>query len=304
MEELSIRALVDAGAHFGHRAGRWNPKMAPYIKARRNQIHIIDLRETVKGILRATHFVREMAATGEDVLIVGTKRQARPIVAREATRCKMPFVSERWLGGTLTNFNTIRRRLKRLAELEEGRTGGGFSRLKKKEISRLAREERKIRRNLEGIKDMSRLPGAMIIIDPRMEHIAVAEAQKMNIPAVAMLDTDCDPSIVDIPVPANDDSIRAIDIILARLADAMLEGHKLYVQRQEEAAARAEAAPPVPAPTGNAPPPDPDALMPPPTARAGLDAVQERPTKDQVIQPPPEPPADPKVEPDGKDSGA
>jgi len=238
MQELNIKALIEAGAHFGHRAGRWNPKMAPYIHARRNKIHILDLRETVKGILRATHFVREMAARGEDILFIGTKRQAKPIIKREAIRAGMPYVTERWLGGTLTNFNTIRRRLRRLAELEAMREEGGTVGLKKKEVSRLAREERKIRRNLEGIKDLARPPGALIIIDPRIEHIAIKEAAKMGLPVVAMLDTDCDPSKVDIVVPANDDSIRAIDIVVIRLADAALEGRHEYVVRQQEAAAR------------------------------------------------------------------
>jgi small subunit ribosomal protein S2 len=253
---VQVQDLIEAGVHFGHRASRWNPKMRPYIYGKRNLIHIIDLRETVRGLLRASKFVSKVASRGSLVLFVGTKRQAKEAIEREAQRCGMPYVSERWLGGTLTNYRTIRDRLKRLAELEtmwlphgekpanvdmlammkSMRTETGklevnkapetatIRTYSKKMVATLNRELEKITRNLQGIRDMNRLPDAMVVIDPKREEIAVKEAQRMGVTTVALIDTDSDPDVVDLPIPGNDDSIRSIEITLAKLADAVLEG--------------------------------------------------------------------------------
>lgn len=221
---IVVKDLIDAGVHFGHRASRWNPKMKPYIYGKRNLIHIIDLKETVRGLLRASKFFSRVAASNGLVLFVGTKRQASETIVEEASRCGMPYVTERWLGGTLTNFRTIRSRLERLEELEtilEGEQALSYS---KKMISTLSRERKKIDRNLSGIRHMSRLPEALMVIDPHREHIAVAEARKLGIKVVALLDTDCDPDLVDLPIPGNDDSMRSIELVLKRLADAIVEG--------------------------------------------------------------------------------
>jgi small subunit ribosomal protein S2 len=253
---VQVKDLIEAGVHFGHRASRWNPKMRPYIYGKRNLIHIIDLRETVRGLLRAYRFLAKVAASGSLVVFVGTKRQAREAIEKEAARSHMPFVSERWLGGTLTNYRTIRERLKRLHELEGYwlPAGENPSRIdlpaymktmlspqgkfevnlapptapihsySKKMVATLNRELTKIQRNLSGIRDMNRLPDAMVVVDPKREHIAVKEAQRMGVATVALIDTDSDPDTVDLPIPGNDDSIRSIELILAKLADAVLEG--------------------------------------------------------------------------------
>jgi small subunit ribosomal protein S2 len=218
--------MLDAGIHFGHRTSRWNPKMQPYIFGKRNLIHIIDIRETVKGILRAKRFITNVVGRGQDVLFVGTKRQARASVEMAAKRVGMPYVIERWLGGTLTNFRTIRSRLSRLEELEAIEAEGMAGKFSKKMIATLTREQRKIRRNLEGIRTMHRLPGALVIIDIKREHIASREARKLGIPVVALIDTDSDPDFVDVPIPGNDDAMRAIDLILNTLADAVEEGKR------------------------------------------------------------------------------
>src|SRR5271157_480707 len=236
---LVVKDLIDAGVHFGHRASRWNPKMKPYIYGKRNLIHIIDLKETVRGLLRATKFFHRIASAGGLILFVGTKRQAAETINEECTRGGMPFVTERWLGGTLTNFRTIRSRLQRLEELEtilDGEQGLSYS---KKMISTLTRERRKIERNLSGIRSMTRLPEALMVIDPRSEHIAVAEARKLGLKVVALLDTDCDPDLIDLPIPGNDDSMRSIELVMKRLIDAILEGKA--------------AAPPVPSVSESAP---------------------------------------------------
>jgi len=239
-----VRELIDAGIHFGHRVSRWNPKMAPYIFGKRNMIHIIDIRETVKGLLRAKKFLTQLVASGEDVLIVGTKRQAKHLVRDYATKVGMHYVAERWLGGTLTNFQTIRSRLARLEELEELEQTGRIREYSKKMIASLLREKRKISRNLEGIRRMSELPGALVIIDPRREHIAVKEAKKMGIPTVCLIDTDGDPDYADIPIPGNDDAIRAIDIVLRELCEAIEQGKRARVEPEavEAVAAAAPAA--------------------------------------------------------------
>jgi small subunit ribosomal protein S2 len=221
-----VRQLVESGIHYGHRVSRWNPKMAPYIFGKRNTIHIVDIRETVKGLLRAKKFIAQMVARGEDVLFVGTKRQARLQVQQQAQRVGMPYVIERWLGGTLTNFRTIRSRLARLEELEKAELDGTALEYSKKMIASRKRELAKIKRNLEGIRTMTKLPGTLVVIDVHRELNAVREARKLGIPTVCLIDTDSDPDFADIPIPGNDDAIRAIDTILVHLGDAVEEGKK------------------------------------------------------------------------------
>ncbi len=228
-----VRQLIDAGIHFGHRASRWNPKMKPYIFGRRNAIHIIDIRETVKGLLRAKAFITKIIARGDDVLFVGTKRQARHYVREQANRVGMPFVAERWLGGTLTNLRTIRLRVTRLDELENAVADGTALEYSKKMISTRTREQRKIHRNLEGIRDMTRLPGALVVIDVHREGNALREARKLGVPTVCLIDTDSDPDFADVPIPGNDDAMRSIETILTHLADAVELGLR---GRKEEAA--------------------------------------------------------------------
>ncbi len=224
MATVLVKDLIEAGVHFGHRASRWNPKMRPYIYGRRNLIHIIDVRETIRGMLRARKYLQQVAASGSLILFVGTKRQAAETVDREAQRCGMPFVSDRWLGGTLTNFRTIRSRLGRLEELEALRASEQISAYSKKMQSALNREYRKMYRNLNGMRTMNRLPECLVIVDPRKEKNAVNEARKLGITTVALIDTDCDPDLVDLPIPGNDDSIRSIELIIKLLADAVLAG--------------------------------------------------------------------------------
>lgn len=219
-----VKQLVEAGVHYGHRISRWNPKMRPYIYARRNLIHIIDIRETVRGLLRAKKYLKQVASHGNMVLFVGTKRQASDTIQKFAESCGMPYVNDRWLGGTLTNFRTIRSRLARLEELEAIRASEEINTYSKKAQSALNREYRKMFRNLNGIRSMSRLPECLIIIDPKKEKNAVREAQKMRIATIALIDTDCDPDMVDLPVPGNDDSIRSIEMLVKLFTDAILEG--------------------------------------------------------------------------------
>ena len=233
MASALVRELVNAGIHFGHRVSRWNPKMAPYIFGKRNMIHIIDIRETVKGLLRAKKYLAQVVANGQDVLFVGTKRQAKQLVQDYASKCGMHSVSERWLGGTLTNFRTIRSRLSRLVELEEMESSGAIQEFSKKRVSSLLREKKKIARNLDGVRNMGRLPGVLFVIDPRKEHIAVKEARKLGIPTVCLLDTDADPDYADIPIPGNDDAIRSIEIVLRELAGAVEEGKRGRVVARE-----------------------------------------------------------------------
>jgi small subunit ribosomal protein S2 len=219
-----VKQLIEAGVHFGHRASRWNPKMRPYIYARQNLIHIIDVRETIRGLLRARKYLKQISTGGSLVLFVGTKRQAGETIEREAQRCGMPYVSDRWLGGTLTNFRTIRNRLARLEELENLRSSDQLATYSKKMQSALTREYRKMHRNLHGMRTMNRLPECLVVIDPKKERNAVKEAQKLGITTVALIDTDSDPDVVDLPVPGNDDSIRSIELIVQQMADAILEG--------------------------------------------------------------------------------
>jgi small subunit ribosomal protein S2 len=219
-----VNELIEAGVHFGHRASRWNPKMAPYIYARKNGIHIIDIRETIRGLITAKKYLAQVAAQGSLVLFVGTKKQAGPAVERESSRCHMPFVAERWLGGCLTNFRTIRSRLSRLEEVEKIRGGEQIATYSKKMQSALAREYRKMYRNLNGIRTLNRMPECLVIVDPTKEKNAIKEARTLGITTVSLIDTDCDPDLVDLPIPGNDDGIRSIELIMRHLAEAVLVG--------------------------------------------------------------------------------
>ena len=226
MPLVTAQELIDAGVHYGHQASRWNPKMKPFIHGKRHKIHVINLEETIRGLYRATHFLRHLAATGAQIMFLGTKKQIRPVVEAEAKKCSMPPVTERWIGGTLTNFATVRERLARLIELEQLETTGGIEKYKKKDQSTMRREMKRIRRNLEGVRDLHGLPGALIVVDPRREDNAMREAKRMNVPVVCVLDTDCDPSLADIVIPANDDAMSSVQLILGKLSEAILEGRK------------------------------------------------------------------------------
>lgn len=230
-----VQEMIEAGVHFGHKASRWNPRMRPYIYARQNQIHVIDIRETVRGLFRAKKYLNQVAEGGSLILFVGTKRQAAEAVQRESTRCGMPYVNDRWLGGALTNFRTIRSRMGRLEELEKILAGEDLSMYSKKAQSALNREYRKMYRNLNGIRNLNRLPEALVIVDPNKEKNAIREAQKLGITTIGMLDTNCDPTDVDLPIPANDDSIRSIELILQHLADGIAAGsQQRAVQSQDQ----------------------------------------------------------------------
>jgi small subunit ribosomal protein S2 len=231
---ITVTELLESGVHFGHRASRWNPKMRPFIHGKRNTIHIIDLKETVKGLVRASHFLKETAAEGGKVLFVGTKRSAREAVRSAAQKTAMPYVTERWLGGTLTNFRTIRSRLERLKELDELETNGTVVAMSKKLQARHFLEKTKILKNLEGIRGLEDLPACLVVVDPGHEHIAVAEANKTQTPVVALLDTDCDPDLVDIAIPGNDDAMRSVGLILGRLSDAVADGMKGWQAKAAE----------------------------------------------------------------------
>ena len=224
MPTVSMRQLLEAGIHFGHQTRRWNPKMRPYIFAERNGIHIIDLAQTVQGLDTALAFVRDTVARGDTILFVGTKKQAQEPISEEATRAEMPYVNQRWLGGMLTNFVTIRKRLGLLDQLEARHDNGEFDRLSKKEASKLTEEMNKLARTLGGMRKMRRLPGAMFVIDPQREHIAVVEARKLEIPVIGTGDTNVDPDLLDYVIPANDDAIRAIRLLCQLVADAAVEG--------------------------------------------------------------------------------
>jgi small subunit ribosomal protein S2 len=233
------RELINAGVHFGHGASRWNPKMAPFIFGKRGNIHIIDVKQTLKGILIAKKLLADVVASGQDVVFVGTKRQAQKAVQEAASKCQMHHVSERWLGGMLTNFRTVRSRLQRLEELESMDQDGTLERESKKHASRLKREMRKIRTNLDGVRKMARLPGLVVAVDGKKEYLALREAKKLNIPTIGVLDTDSDPDAVDVVIPANDDSIRAIELILNEMAEAVAVGKTLGATRPQIPAAAA-----------------------------------------------------------------
>jgi len=221
---VSMKMLLEAGVHFGHQTRRWDPRMRTFIFTERNGIHIIDLQQTVQRLAEACDFVRDVVARGESVLFVGTKKQAQESIGLEARRCTMPYVNNRWLGGTLTNFTTIQGRIDYLVRLEDSRARGEFQRLLKKEALKIDEEIERLNRHFGGIKEMTRLPGALFIVDPSMERIAVAEAVRVGAPIVAMVDTNCNPEEVDYPIPSNDDAIRAIKLMANRIADAALEG--------------------------------------------------------------------------------
>ena len=241
MSVVSMKQLLEAGVHFGHQTRRWNPKMAEYIFTERNGIYIIDLQKTVKKLEEAYMFIREIAAEGGEVLFVGTKKQAQDSVKEEALRCGMPFVNARWLGGMLTNFNTIQKRIKRLAQLKAMEADGTFDLLPKKEVTKLNLEIEKLEKFMGGITEMKKQPAAMFIVDPRKEKIAVLEAHKLGIPIVAIVDTNCDPDDADYVIPGNDDAIRAIRLYASVLADAVLESKQGEQLTEAEPAAEAEA---------------------------------------------------------------
>ena len=224
MAVISMKQLLEAGVHFGHQTRRWNPKMAQYIFTERNGIYIIDLQKTVRKVDEAYMFIRDIALEGKTVLFVGTKKQAQESIESEAKRCGMYFVNNRWLGGTLTNFRTIRTRIDRLNNIDRMEKEGQFEVLPKKEVIKLLAEREKLEKNLGGIREMKKLPGALFVVDPRKEHIAVAEARALNIPIVGIVDTNCDPDEIDYVIPGNDDAIRAVKLIAGKMADAILEG--------------------------------------------------------------------------------
>ncbi|MBO4853016.1 MAG: 30S ribosomal protein S2 [Schwartzia sp.] len=240
MAVISMKQLLEAGVHFGHQTRRWNPKMAKYIFTERNGIYIIDLQKTVRKVDEAFNFIRSVAQEGKKVLFVGTKKQAQEAVKEEATRAGMFYVNERWLGGMLTNFQTIQKRIKRLKQLEQMEQDGTFEVLTKKEVLALRHEMEKLEKFLGGIKEMNRLPGALYVVDPRKERIAVAEARKLGIPIVAIVDTNCDPDEIDYVIPGNDDAIRAVRLLTSRMADAVIEGSHGQ-EEPEEAAAEKDA---------------------------------------------------------------
>ena len=242
MSVISMKQLLEAGVHFGHQTRRWNPKMKEYIFTERNGIYIIDLQKTVKKIEEAYYFVRDLAMEDKSILFVGTKKQAQESIEQEAKRCDMFYVNQRWLGGMLTNFKTIQGRIARLRKIEQMEATGQFDLLPKKEVIQLKLEQSKLEKNLGGIKEMKKLPGALFVVDPRKEHIAVAEARTLHIPIVAIIDTNCDPDEVDYPIPGNDDAIRAVKLITAKMADAVLEGRQGEKMNDEADAAAEEAA--------------------------------------------------------------
>ena len=233
-EPLSMKSLLESGVHFGHQTKRWHPKMKTFIFTQRNGIHIIDLQQTLTKLNEACEFVRELVANGGEFLFVGTKKQAQEVVEEAATRCGMHYVNTRWLGGTLTNFNTIQARIDYLVRLEDRKAKGSLESLPKKEALKLEEQIVRLNRLLFGIKEMTKLPDALFVVDPGKESIAVAEARRMDIPLVAIVDTDCDPNLIDHPIPGNDDAIRSIKLICGKVADTVLEGISLRQQRVEE----------------------------------------------------------------------
>ncbi|MBM4448126.1 MAG: 30S ribosomal protein S2 [Chloroflexi bacterium] len=236
-DTTTIKQLLEAGAHFGHQTGRWHPRMKNYIFTKRNGIHIIDLEKTAAMLDVACNYVRELVAGGGIILFVGTKKQAQESIVEEAKRCGMPYVDLRWLGGMLTNFGTIQARIDHLVRLEDQQSRGEFGRLTKKEVSKINEEIEKLNKQMGGIKEMTSLPSALFIVDPTRENIALAEAKRMGIPVVAIADTNCNPDVIDYPIPANDDAIRAVKLICSKIADAVLEGKASFAEIPVEAAA-------------------------------------------------------------------
>lgn len=234
MNIISMKQLLEAGVHFGHQMRRWDPRMKPYIFTDRNNIYIIDLQQTVKLVEAAYNIIREISSNGGNVLFVGTKKQAQESIKNEAERCGMYYINYRWLGGTLTNFNTIRKRVKRLHELGEMESNKMFEVLPKKEVISLKREKEKLEKVLTGIKDMEKLPAVIFVVDPKKEKIAVAEAIKLSIPIVAIVDTNCNPEEIDYVIPGNDDAIRAVKLLSSVMADAVIEGRKSTIEKETE----------------------------------------------------------------------
>ena len=239
MNNIPMKSLLEAGVHFGHQTWRWNPKMSRFIFGERNNIHIIDLQKTVKEIKKTYSFVKDQAAEGKTFLFVGTKKQAQEIIKTEALRAQSPYAAEKWLGGTLTNFSTLRKSVKRLEELEKWQTDGLFKVISKKEASRLTKEMTKLKKNLTGIRNLDKLPDVLFTVDPMEEELAVFEAKRLNIPVVAVCDTDCDPDLIDYPIPGNDDAARSIKFFCSLMADAILEGR---AERQGQQPASVEGA--------------------------------------------------------------
>ncbi len=239
-EAISMKLLLEAGVHFGHQVARWNPKMKPYIFSQRNGIHIIDLEQTVVLLGKACDFVREVAERGEDIIFVGSKKQAQEAIAQEAKRCEAFYVNQRWLGGMLTNFTTIQSRIDYLVRLEDRKTRGDLERLPKKEALKLEKEIAHLNRLLGGVKEMTRIPGALFIVDSTKERNAVAEAKRVGVPIVAIVDTNCDPDEIDYPIPGNDDAIRAVALFCSAIADAVLEGKQALGALAEKEALEAE----------------------------------------------------------------
>ncbi|MFC1903660.1 30S ribosomal protein S2 [Chloroflexota bacterium] len=233
-DTTTIKQLLEAGAHFGHQSGRWHPRMKSYIFTKRNGIHIIDLEQTAAKLDEACNFVRQVVSEGGTVLFVGTKKQAQEAVTEEAQRCGMYYVDQRWLGGMLTNFATIQSRIDHLVRLEDQQSRGEFGRLSKKEVLKIVEEIERLNRQMGGFKEMTNLPSTIFIIDPTKENIALAEAKRMGIPIVAIVDTNCDPIGIDYPIPANDDAIRAIRLVSSKIADAVLEGKTGFAEASEE----------------------------------------------------------------------
>lgn len=244
MSVVTAQQLLENGVHFGHQTRKWNPKMKRFIFGERKRIYIINLQETVKGLDRAHEFVKGLIAEGRNILFVGTKKQAHEIISEEAARCGMYFINDRWLGGMLTNFSTIKSRINYLKDLESKRENGYFENLNKKEVSDIEKEIEKLTKTLGGIKDMHRLPDALFIVDPQKEHLAVKEAKKLNIPIVAIVDTNCDPDEIDFVIPGNDDAIKSVRLLTSKIADAVLEAKPMVVKAKEDKKSeKVEAAP-------------------------------------------------------------
>lgn len=235
-ETVSIKELLEAGVHFGHQTNRWNPKMKPYIFTEKDNIYIVDLQQTQKQLQEAYRFVKEIAADNGVVLFVGTKKQAQEVVKEEAVRCGMPFVTTRWLGGTLTNYETLKKSIEKLTDIEKKEEAGELQTITKKEMARLMKEKQRLLRNLAGIKNMGKIPQALFIVDARHERTAISEAQKMNVPIVSLLDTNSDPDPIDYCIVGNDDALKSITIITTRIADAVLDGKKVTVEANAETA--------------------------------------------------------------------
>ena len=241
MSVVTMKELLESGVHFGHQVKRWNPKMKKFIFGERNGIHIVDLQKTLKGIEEAYNYVRAVASSGSSILFVGTKKQAQDAIAEESRRSGAYYVNNRWLGGMLTNFTTVRKSIERLKKIEAMKEDGTFGALTKKEVASLEKEREKLEKNLSGIKDMNGLPGAVFIIDPKKERIAVAEARRLSIPIVAIVDSNCDPDEIDYVIPGNDDAIRAVKLISSKMAEAIIEGKGAYAKALQEELDKAQA---------------------------------------------------------------